>query len=133
MTLVHKGSRLLEFIGPKASNKAMDWLTSKNVEVLLGQSIDLDSISEADGVYTTSAGEKIRADCHFVCVAKPLGSSWLQESVLKNSLDRKGRVMVDGNLRVRGHKNIFAIGDITDVPVSLAFEFSFVPSMSYYC
>nr|XP_010927066.1 apoptosis-inducing factor homolog B [Elaeis guineensis] len=116
VTLVHKGSRLLEFIGPKASKKAMDWLTSKNVEVLLGQSIDLDSISEADGLYTTSSGEKIRADCHFVCVAKPLGSSWLQESVLKDSLDRKGRVMVDENLRVRGHKNIFAIGDITDVP-----------------
>ncbi|XP_073098742.1 uncharacterized protein [Elaeis guineensis] len=116
VTLVHKGSRLLEFIGQKASKKAMDWLTSKNVKVLLGQSIDLDSISEADGVYTTSAGEKITADCHFVCVAKRLGSSWLQESVLGDSLDQKGRLLVDENLRVRGHKNIFAIGDITDVP-----------------
>ncbi|KAG1364466.1 apoptosis-inducing factor 2 [Cocos nucifera] len=116
VTLVHKGSRLLEFIGLKASKKAMDWLTSKNVEVLLGQSIDLDSVSEADGVYTTSAGEKITADCHFVCVAKPLGSSWLQKSVLEDSLDQKGRLLVDENLQVRGHKNIFAIGDITDVP-----------------
>lgn len=116
VTLVHKGLRLLEFIGPKASNKAMDWLTSKRVEVLLGQSVDLDSISEADGVYTTSAGEKITADCHFVCVAKPLGSSWLPQSVLKDSLDQKGRLMVDENLRIRGWKNIFAIGDITDVP-----------------
>ena len=31
MVLVHRGLRLLEFIGFKASQKALDWLTSKNV------------------------------------------------------------------------------------------------------
>ncbi|KAJ6822836.1 apoptosis-inducing factor-like protein B-like [Iris pallida] len=116
VTLVHRGSRLLEFIGPKASKKALDWLTLKKVEVLLGQTVDLDSMCENERVYTTSGGEKVTADCHFVCVGKPLGSSWLQESILKECLDNKGRLMVDENLRVGGRKNIFAIGDITDIP-----------------
>ncbi|KAJ0965621.1 hypothetical protein J5N97_026759 [Dioscorea zingiberensis] len=116
ITVVHKGSRLLEFIGQKASDKTMDWLTSRKVEVLLNQTINLDSVSESEKIYTTSTGENISADCHFICVGKPIGSSWLQESILKDCLNKKGSLMVDENLRVRGKKNIFAIGDITDVP-----------------
>lgn len=116
VTLVHRGLRLMEFIGQKASNKALDWLARKKVEVLLGQSINMDSSSEDEGVYTTSSGEKITADCHFICVGKPLGSSWLRESFLKEFVDKRGQLMVDENLRVRGQKNVFAIGDITDVP-----------------
>lgn len=116
VTLVHKGSRLLEFIGPKASDKALNWLLSKKVEVILGQTISLDSMSGSERVYTTSGGQKITADCHFVCVGKPLGSSWLQESILKECFDTRGQLMVDENLRVWGKKNIFAIGDITNIP-----------------
>lgn len=113
---MHRGSRLLEFIGHKASRKALDWLTSKKVEVILGQSVNLSSVS--DGAYPTSGGETITADCHFNCTGKPMGSSWLKETVLKNSLDSHGRLMVDENLRVKGRMNVFGIGDITDIPVS---------------
>ncbi|KAG0470438.1 hypothetical protein HPP92_016526 [Vanilla planifolia] len=115
VTIVHKGQRLLEFIGPKASKKTLNWLVSKKVEVILGQSVDWESLSEG-GVYVTSGGEKISADSHFVCVGQPVGSSWLHGSILAQSLDKKGLLTVDENLRVKGHDNIFAIGDITDVP-----------------
>ncbi|XP_071732070.1 uncharacterized protein [Rutidosis leptorrhynchoides] len=111
--LVHRGSRLLEFIGETASKKVLDWLTARNVEVILGQSVDLDSSSE--GAYRTSSGETIVADCHFKCTSEPIGSSWLKETLLHDSLDDHGRLMVDENLRVKGFKNIFAIGDVTDV------------------
>ncbi|XP_057470687.1 uncharacterized protein LOC130759564 isoform X2 [Actinidia eriantha] len=114
VTLVHRGSRLLEFIGHKAGRKALDWLTSKKVEVILGQSVNLKSVS--DGVYQTSGGETITADCYFNCTGKPMGSMWLKDTVLKNSLDIHGRLMVDANLRVKGHRNVFGIGDITDIP-----------------
>ncbi|KAL0401450.1 UNVERIFIED_CONTAM: hypothetical protein Slati_4174900 [Sesamum latifolium] len=114
VTLVHKGPRLLEFIGEKAGKKALDWLTSKKVEVILGQSVNLES--ESDGTYETSGGETIVADCHFLCAGNPIGSSWLKETILKDCLDDRGRLMVDATLRVKGHSNIFAIGDITDVP-----------------
>ncbi|ONK71332.1 uncharacterized protein A4U43_C04F7390 [Asparagus officinalis] len=115
VTLVHNGPRLLQFISPGASKKALDWLKSKKVEVLLEQSIGLGSISEADKTFMTSAGETVIADSYFVCLDKHVASSWLQESVLKERINRMGRVMVDENLRVAGHRNVFAIGDITDI------------------
>jgi apoptosis-inducing factor 2 len=117
--LVHKGSRLLEFIGTKASTKALKWLKSKKVEVLLEQTIDLDSISESSREFTTSAGTTITADCHFITIGKPLSSGWMRDSILKDSLDEHGRLKVDDKLRVEGHDKIFAIGDITDVKVIL--------------
>ncbi|KAI3750790.1 hypothetical protein L2E82_21616 [Cichorium intybus] len=112
--LVHKGSRLLEFIDEKASKKVLDWLTIKKVEVILGQSVDLTSRSD-DNTYKTSDGETIMADCHFKCTSDPIASSWLKDSILKDSLTDSGRLMVDANLRVKGFDNIFAIGDITDI------------------
>ncbi|XP_052186973.1 uncharacterized protein LOC127797853 [Diospyros lotus] len=114
VTLVHRGTRLMEFVGPKASRKTLDWLTTKKVEVILGQSVNPTPVS--DGVYETSGGETIRADCLFTCIGKPVGSSWLQSTMFKSSLDAKGRLMVEPNLRVKGYNNVFAIGDITDIP-----------------
>ncbi|KAH1192677.1 Apoptosis-inducing factor A [Glycine max] len=105
LTLVHKGARLLEFVGAKAEDKTLNWLKSKNVVVKLEQSI-----------YQTSNGGTIEADCHFLCIGKPLASAWLKETVLKNDLDGQGRIKVDERLRVKGRNNIFAIGDVTDIP-----------------
>ncbi|XP_071723890.1 uncharacterized protein [Rutidosis leptorrhynchoides] len=115
VTLVHKGPRLMEFVGEKASRKALSWLKSKGVDVKLNQTVDLEG-KDADGCYETSSGESVKADCYFLCIGKPSGSGWLKESMLKDKLDGKGRLMVDANLRVEGHANIFAIGDITDIP-----------------
>jgi NADH dehydrogenase FAD-containing subunit len=123
VTIVHRGSRLLEFIDQNASKKCLDWLTSKKVDVLFKQSVDLDSLSNTEKLYKTSSGETVTADCHFLCIGKPLSSSWLHDTILKESLDNKGRLMVEKDLRVKGYNNIFAIGDITDIPVSLRFKF----------
>ncbi|RDY08003.1 Apoptosis-inducing factor-like A [Mucuna pruriens] len=116
ITLVHKGSRLLEFIGAKAGDKSLKWLKSKNVVVKLEQSVDLNASTDGQKIYQTSNGETIEADCHFLCIGKPLSSAWLNETVLKNDLDVQGRIKVDEKLRVNGRSNIFAIGDITDIP-----------------
>lgn len=118
VTLVHRGSRLLEFISPKASQKTLDWLTSRKVEVILGQSVDLENT--ADGIYQMSSGESITADCHYLCIGKPIGSSWLKGTILEDSLDTLGRLIVDEHLMTKGHDNVFAVGDIIDVPVHLA-------------
>lgn len=115
VTLVHRGHRLLEFINPKASKSALDWLVSKKVEVLLEQSVNLNGVSDGKTtVYQTSHGKSITADIHFLCVGKPLGS-WLRDTILKDSLDKQGRLIVDENLRVKGQNNVFAVGDITDI------------------
>ncbi|KAL5574990.1 hypothetical protein UlMin_016689 [Ulmus minor] len=118
LTLVHNGPRLLEFIGPKAADKTLSWLKSKKVDVILERSVNLSNVSDGVKTYQISTGETTKADCHFLCTGKPLGSAWLRETLLKNNLDGYGRLMVDENLRVKGRKNIFAIGDITDIPES---------------
>lgn len=118
VTIVHKGSRLLEYIGPKASRKTLRWLKSRKVDVKLEQSVDLNSSAEGNRTYLTSIGETIEADAHFLCIGKPLSSSWLSETILHDSLDGNGRIQVDEHLRVKGRSNIFAIGDIIDVKVS---------------
>lgn len=116
VTLVHKGPRLMEFVGPKASTKAMKWLKENGVEVLLDQKVDLEPTYEGgQNVYKTTAGKTINADCFFLCTGKPLASSWLRDSILKDCLNHEGQLMVDEHLRVKGHSNIFAIGDITDI------------------
>jgi len=130
VTIVHNGPRLLEFVGQKAADKALDWMKSKRVEVILNQRVDLSSASDGSKTYRTSGGETIHADCHFLCTGKPLSSEWLKGTVLKDNLDGKGRLMVDEYLRVKGRKNVFAIGDITDVPVSDIRMFS--SFFSYY-
>ncbi|KAF8398845.1 hypothetical protein HHK36_014709 [Tetracentron sinense] len=112
---MHCGSRLLEFTGYKVANKTLDWLTSKKGEVILKKSVNLNSVTNEEKTYQTSGGETIRADCQFMCTGKPLVSSWLKETVLKHSLDVPGRLMVDENLRVKGRKNVFAIGNITNI------------------
>ncbi|XP_059431137.1 uncharacterized protein LOC132164619 [Corylus avellana] len=116
VTMVHSGSRLLDFIGQKASDKTLHWMKSKKVEVKLEQRVNLDSVSDETKTYQTSGGEIISADCHFLCTGTPLGSAWLKETMLKNNLDPHGRLIVEENLRVNGQNNIFAIGDITDIP-----------------
>ena len=113
--LAHGGSRLIEFLGPKASEKALGWLRKKNVEVLLNERVDVDNRSEK--TYRTSSGQTIEADCDFLCVGRKVSSSWMQSSFLKEVLDETGRVKVDEYLRVEGHTNVFAVGDVTAIKV----------------
>lgn len=115
VVLVHGGSRLIEFLGPKASKKALGWLTKNNVDVRLNERVKLDSVSGSSKVYTTTSGETIEADCHFMCAGKKVSSSWMQSTILKEDGDEEGRLKVDGFLRVEGHSNIFAVGDITAI------------------
>ncbi|XP_068664143.1 uncharacterized protein [Aristolochia californica] len=114
ITLVHSGSRLMESVGQKASTKAFDWLVARNVDLLLDQTVNLESVTE-EGTYETSAGETIVAECHFECTGRKLSSSWLQGSILQSCLNNEGRLTVDQHMRVKGFDNIFSIGDITDI------------------
>uniref|UniRef100_A0A453FZW0 FAD/NAD(P)-binding domain-containing protein n=1 Tax=Aegilops tauschii subsp. strangulata TaxID=200361 RepID=A0A453FZW0_AEGTS len=87
-------------------------------------------MSEGDRLYRTSSGIEITADCYFSCLDRPLSSSWIRGSELEDCLDNDGRLMVDANLRVKGQVNIFAAGDIIDIPkVGLYSTFWSI----YYC
>ncbi|KAH9303069.1 hypothetical protein KI387_014652, partial [Taxus chinensis] len=113
--LVHGGSRLLEFVGEKASRKTLAWMKKKKVEVHLNERIDLTSITETTTSFTTSSGKIIEADCHFVCIGKKLGSSWLKDTAFEGYVDEHGQIKVDSSLRVEGKTNVFAAGDVINV------------------
>ncbi|MCO5610464.1 hypothetical protein L7F22_064702 [Adiantum nelumboides] len=115
VVLAHNGDRLIEFLGPNASNKTASWLKKKHVDIRLHEKVNLDSVSGSSHVYTTSNGDSIEADCHFLCVGKKVSSSWMQSTMLAEDLDETGRLKVDEFLRVNGHSNIFAVGDITAI------------------
>lgn len=115
VTLVHRGAQLLETMGPRASGKALDWLRYKGVTVLLDQTVDPAAAPPDAREFTTSAGETVRADCYFVCASRPLASAWLRGSFLGDHVNEEGQLAVDEHLRVGGLRNVFAVGDITDV------------------
>ncbi|KAH7284588.1 hypothetical protein KP509_34G061300 [Ceratopteris richardii] len=114
VVLVHSGARLIDFLGEKASRKAFDWLKKKHVDIRLNEKVNLDG-SGSSNRHTTSSGSSIEADCHFLCVGKKVSSSWMESTFLGESLDEKGRLKVDEYLRVDGHSNIFAAGDVTAI------------------
>ncbi|GLJ23327.1 hypothetical protein SUGI_0441330 [Cryptomeria japonica] len=113
--ILHAGSRLLEFVGEKASRKTLAFLKKKKVEVHFNERIDLNSITETTTSFTTSSGKTIHADCHFVCIGKRLGSSWMKDSMFGNAVDGRGQIKVDSSLRVEGTSNVFAAGDVINV------------------
>jgi apoptosis-inducing factor 2 len=116
VTLVHGGDRLLKVMGQKASAKALEWLRYKGVTVLLDQTVDVAGAAPDAREFTTSAGETVSADCYFVCTGRPLASAWLRETFLAEHVNAEGQLAVDEHLRVGGRRNVFAVGDITDVP-----------------
>ena len=93
----------------------MDSLISNKFEVDLNERIDLDSLMESNATYTTSSGIIIYGYCHFLCVGNCVTSSWLQESMFKDCVDKEGHLKVDDCLRLKGKSNVFAAGDIVNV------------------
>lgn len=61
-------------------------------------------------VLKTSKGSQIETDIVFFCMGLEYNNSSLK--AFEKSME-KGRLKVDGHLRVEGHDNIFAIGDIS--------------------
>ncbi|BBN06829.1 apoptosis-inducing factor 2 [Marchantia polymorpha subsp. ruderalis] len=113
VTLIHSGDRLIQFLGPKASEKAEKWLKTKGAEVILNDRVEIEGL--APPTYVTKGQKQIKADAHFVAVGKKLGSDWLLESpILKDKVTNEGRLQVEGTCLVTGLTNVFAAGDITD-------------------
>lgn len=104
VVLVEAGPRVLATFPDKLSASAQRQLVKLGVDVLTGTSVtDID-----DGGVTTDSG---RIDAATVLwgagvAASPLGST------LTDRLDRAGRVEVEVDLSLKGHPDVFVIGDL---------------------
>ena len=107
--LVEALDRVMPEIDPRLAEFATAELRGRGIEIRTGTR--LDAVEECAA--TLSTGERIpaRTVCWTAGVAPP---PLVREFGLP--LDRSGRIEVDPTLRVRGHENIWAIGDSAAVP-----------------
>jgi NADH dehydrogenase len=103
IVLVEAGPRLLPSFDPKLSERARKTLARLGVEVLLNT-----AVTEASATGASIGPHRIESRTMVWAAgvrASPAGK-WL-----KAETDRAGRVFVNPDLSVPGHKNIFVLGD----------------------
>ena len=107
--LVERLARIMPEIGPRLAEFATEELRGRGIEVRTGTSLD----AVEEDAATLSTGERIptRTVCWTAGVAPP---PLVRELGLP--LGPGGRIEVEPTLRVKGHDNIWAIGDTAAVP-----------------
>lgn len=115
ITLVHGKDRLLERAPAQANSLIHQWVEEKNkkrgekekIEIILNDTV-------VPGVTHVTAKGKPLEDVSIVLFAtgpKPNTEGFENFGI---PLESDGRVIVQGDLSIKGHPNIFALGDITN-------------------
>ncbi|WP_067862184.1 NAD(P)/FAD-dependent oxidoreductase [Nocardia shimofusensis] len=116
--LIEGAGAVLGPMGPKLGAKAQRRLERMGVEIQLNAMVtDIDAhgvtVRDADG--TT---RRIESSCKVWSAgvqASPLGKM-LAERSEGTQVDRAGRVIVEPDLTIKGHPNVFVVGDLMSVP-----------------
>ncbi|PXX05818.1 NAD(P)/FAD-dependent oxidoreductase [Mycolicibacterium moriokaense] len=120
--LIEAAPAVLPPMGPKLGLKAQRRLEKMGVEVKLNTMVtDVDymglTVKEKDG---EDFGEEYRIECAVKVWSAGVQASPLGKLVAEQSdgteVDRAGRVVVEPDLTVKGHPNVFVIGDMMSVP-----------------
>jgi apoptosis-inducing factor 2 len=117
VTLAHRGSVLLPASrSTRVGRRAQAWLEEHGVTVLLGTYVSASSGSgSGNGIYRDGSGRPMGADVVFWATGTTPNTLWLRLAGHGDWLTESGHVRVDEYLRVRGHEDIFAVGDVNDV------------------
>jgi NADH dehydrogenase len=116
--LVEAAPAVLPPMGPKLGLKAQRRLEKMGVEVKLNTMVtDVDymglTVKEKDG-------EEHRIECAVKVWSAGVQASPLGRQIAEQSdgteVDRAGRVIVEPDLTVKGHPNVFVVGDMMSVP-----------------
>ena len=118
--LVEAAPAVLPPMGPKLGLKAQRRLEKMGVEVRLNTmvtDVDYMGLTVKEG---GADGEEHRIECAVKVwsagvQASPLGKLIAQQAD-GTEVDRAGRVVVEPDLTVKGHPNVFVIGDLMSVP-----------------
>jgi NADH dehydrogenase len=102
--LVEAGPRVLAAFPEDLSKKALDQLVRLGVEVKLGA-----AVTAIDGAGVSLGEERIAS--HTVIWAAGVAGSPLART-LGAPLDRAGRVLVEPDLSIPGHPEVFVVGDL---------------------
>lgn len=116
--LLEGAGAVLGPMGPKLGAKAAKRLEKMGVEIQLNAMVtDVDAhgviVKDADG--TTRRIEAVCKVWSAGVQASPLGKMIAERSE-GTEVDRAGRVIVEPDLTVKGHPNVFVVGDLMSVP-----------------
>jgi NADH dehydrogenase len=113
--LVEAGDRVLATYSQRLSESAERQLRSLGVEPLLRTTV---VGIDADGVEVESAGGRRRIQAHTKIWAAGVAASPLAQALADASggeTDRAGRLVVQRDLTIPGHREVFALGDMAAV------------------
>ena len=106
--LVEAGGELLATMSDKASSKTLKYLKSLNVKVLFNE-----VVSDYDGTIVSTKGGKTILAKNLIWTAGVKGQ--FPKGIEDKHVVRGNRIKTDTYLKVEGHENIFAIGDIAAI------------------
>lgn len=108
--IVQGADRLLNSFSEKMSVRSEKVLSGQGVKISTGT-----KLSNRGGKWVDENGENYSADIVYQALGTDINTGWISGgvSIPKNE---NGSVQVSPDLRVIGQKNIFALGDINDVP-----------------
>ncbi len=111
VSLVHPHDRLMDRHAKRASHHAERFLVPRGVTIVYGE-----RVVERDGNrFLTDTGRAIQADMAVWSTGVRPATEFL-ESFITGGGSARGALAVDAGLRLVGHENIFAGGDVTNVP-----------------
>ncbi|XP_057291756.1 ferroptosis suppressor protein 1-like [Hydractinia symbiolongicarpus] len=118
VTLIHATDHLVtDKLTERSQQKLQDIMKNEfKANLLLGEKVEnLNDLSETGpGTVVTNKGTSIEADVLFKFVGLKVNNDAYKDS-LSSAVDEKGALKVDNCLRVEGFKNIYAIGDCTNI------------------
>lgn len=106
--LVEAAGELLATMSDKASSKTLKYLKSLNVKVLFNE-----VVSDYDGTIVSTKGGKTIFAKNLIWTAGVKGL--FPKGIEDKHVVRGNRIKTDTYLKVEGHENIFAIGDIAAI------------------
>lgn len=113
ITLSHIGDTLLDGFKPKAQQLAQKQLEQQGVRVLLQRRFEV--TNESTELVCKQTQDKIQAELVLPCIGVSRNNQFLQQD-LADIIDESGLIKVNKQLQVEGHKNLYALGDCSNIP-----------------
>ncbi len=114
ITVVHAMDRLIERQPLKASRYVQKFLEKNRVKIVFNEMIKGSKRIGNDEEFFTDKGTRIKSELAFLCVGITPNSEFMKKSFPK-LIDGKGYISTDEFLNLKGFKNIFVGGDVTDI------------------
>lgn len=108
---ISSGKVILPGTPASVSTTALSQLSALNVDVRLSLKVESSAPLGSATELTLSDGTKLSCDVYLPTIGLVPNSQFIPDTLL----DRNGYVVVDENLNVQGTKDVWAVGDVSNV------------------